>query len=430
MKLQLIKTGLTNDTVLFQIPSEILDPLEIELINCYKQQKLITEKPTLKTIAQELLTSSKNVDALKVLFKGLVDARSMDRAEWEIALFKSRSQATTKLIQQLAEVEEGDQKTRAQIINRIVELGTKKEMQYHDPINAKNWEALTHAEEEEIYLAIDWLKDNDVPLKKNVLYAFIATTNGGKTILKTWFSYKLIEAGKTVLYLAQEEPYTDTIRRIHQTTLGITESQYKELTKETFEHVTSRFTKHAEDNGFGDIHVAEWTGIRVGTIEDKIKELKELHGVTIDALVVDYGKLVDTTNTKKNSQEWERIGSIFQELKQLAMKQHIVVLTSIQLNRESSQKLVQNGVMADLFDVAGAYEAVTHANYVWSVRLQGRQSEDINYDDPESIQGMYTLMVQKQKYGKLRKLDSKNFHWRTDHQLIESNIDVISLPEL
>lgn len=430
MKLQLIKTGLIQDSILHQIPSEILDPLEIDFINCYQQQKLITDKPTIKTIAQELLAKHEDTQPYRVLITEINKAEVLSVAEWEIALFRCRSQATTKLVMQLALLDEDDEKGRNQILTRILELGKSKDKQYHDPINATNWEALTHAEEEEIYIAIDWLKNNDVPLKKKVLYAFIATTNGGKTILKTWFSFKLIEAGKNVLYLAQEEPYSDTIRRIHQTALGITETKYKELTKDTFQHITERYAKHAVDNNYGDIYVAEWGGIKIGTIADKIKEFKDIKGIEIDALVVDYGKLVDTTISKKNAQEWERIGSIFQELKQLAMEQKLIIMTSVQLNREASQKLTQNGTMADLHDVAGAYEAMTHTNYCWSVRLQGKAGEDIDYDNPDCSQGMYTLMVQKQKYGKLRKGDSRMFHWNTAHQLEESTIDLIEIPEL
>jgi len=429
MKLNLIKTGLLHDSILNQIPSEILDPLEIDFINCYKQQKLITDKPTIKTIAQELLSKQQDIQPLRLLISEINKTEVLTKAEWELALFKSRSQATTKLVMQLAEVEEEDEKTRTIILRRIMELGKSKEKQYHDPINATNWQALTRAETEEIYLTIDWLQRNDVPLKKKVLYAFIATTNGGKTILKTWFSFKLIEAGKNVLYLAQEEPYSDTIRRIHQTALGITESKYRELTTETFQAVTERYAKHAKDNGYGEIYVAEWAGIKVGTIADKLKEFKEFNGIEIDALVVDYGKLVDTTVSKKNAQEWDRISTIFQELKILAMEQQIVVMTSVQLNREASQKLTQNGTMADLHDVAGAYDAMTHTNYCWSVRLQSKSGEDIDYDNPDSSQGMYTLMVQKQKYGKLRKGDQRMFHWNTAHQLEELMVDVIDIPE-
>ena len=428
MKLNLIKTGLTKEVILHQIPLEILDPLEIDFIDCYKQQKLITDKPTLKTIAQELMATHTDKPAMKLLLRALADTKELSQAEWEIAIFKCRSQAVTKLVMQFSTLDDEDKKGRSKLTLRIMELSKAKENQYHDPINATNWEALVHAEEEEIYIAIDWLERNNVPLKKKVLYAFIATTNGGKTIIKTWFATKIVEKGKNVLYLALEEPYSDTIRRIYQTALSITESKYKELTKDTFQIVGERYAKHAKDNGYGQIHVAEWGGIKIDTIADKIKEFREVKGIEIDALIIDYGKLVETSNPRKNSQEWERIGNIFQELKSLAMEQKIIVMTSVQLNRDASQKLTENGTMADLHDVAGAYDAMTHTNYCFSVRLQGKAGEDIDYDNPECSQGMYTLMVQKQKYGMLRKGDQRHFHWNTAHQLQESMVDQIEIP--
>ena len=424
MKINLIKTGLIQDTILYQIPSEILDPIEVDFINCYKLQKLITDKPTLKTIAQELLPTHKDPATVKALLAVLIKAEELSKAEWEIALFKARSQATNKLIQQLAVLDDDDQKGRSQILTRILELGKSKDVQYMDPINATQWEELCKAEEEEINVSIDWFNKNDVALKKKVLYAFIATTNGGKTILKTWFAHKIIEAGKNVLYLAQEEPKEDTIRRIHQISLGITESQYIDQTKDGFKPVRDRYVEHANKHGYGEFLVAEWAGIKIDSIAEWLKTYAEQHETKIDAVIIDYGKLVETSMPKKNSQEWERIGLIFAELKQLAMKLNIAVITSIQLNRESSQKLVKDGTMADLFDVAGAFEATHHVNYCWSVRLEGKLADDIDYNDINSTQGLYTLQVQKQKYGKLRKGDRRSFHWHTDHSLQEVMVDI------
>lgn len=426
MKLDLIKTGIDHEGILREIPKEILDPIELEFIQIFNQQQKITDKPTLRSVATQLI--DQKPDEGRALITELSQAKVLDRASWEIGLFRIRSQAVNKLIQQLLLLDEGDQKGRSEIHQRILELGQQKDKQFEDPINATQWEELTRAEEDEINLHIDWLQNNEVPIKKKVLYAFIATTNGGKTILKTWLAYKLIEAGQNVLYLAQEEPRTDTVRRIHQTTLGLTESQYAEATKDTFERVTGEYVKESQKRGFGEFLVAEWPGIKVASIAERMRQYAEQHEKQIDALIVDYGKLVETSNPKKNAQEWERIGLIFAELKQLAMKENVVVMTSIQLNREATKKLIEAGTMADLYDVAGAYEATTHVNYCWSVRLQGKPGEDIDYNDPDCNQGMYTLMVQKQKYGKLRKGDSRMFNWKTDHSLHEINIDLS--PEL
>lgn len=423
MKLDLIKTSLTQKGILTQIPSEILDPLEVELINCYKRQVQITDQPTLRSLVLDL----QKLDGIRELATEIKNSRTLDKAETEIALFKVRSMAVNKLVLQFTQLEIDDEVGRQKLQQRITELNNFKKAQWEDPVNALNWEKLTKAEMDEIHVQIDWLEKNDVSINKKVLYSFIATTNGGKTILKTWIAHHLLKVGSNVLYLAQEEPYSDTIRRIYQSTLNITESQYKTMTQDGFKEVGEAYQKKSEKLGYGNIYVAEWAGIEVSSIEEWIKQHNEI-GPHIDAVVVDYGKLVETSNKTSKSQEWERIGLIFKELKQLAMRLNVAVITSIQLNREASQKLIEKGETADLYDVAGAYEATHHVNYCWSVRLQEKPSEDVDYEDPTATLGMYTLTVQKQKYGKLRKGDMKMFHWKTDHTLEEINVDQIDIP--
>lgn len=426
MKLDLIKTAFKEPTIFKDLPEECLDGIEIQIIKeYYKQTKFISE-PSLKTVIKELNTPELE-GALRGFVSQISKASVLTPAETELALFKLRTQAQFKVVEQmylLQQNEKASDKDFEELNERLQELKNKKAEQLDLPVNAKQYDKLQRAEEEEIWLNIDWLKNNEVPIKKKVLYSFIATTNGGKTILKTWFAFKLIEVGQNVLYLAQEEPYSDTIRRIYQTALGITESQYKEKTKETFEDVGKEFTKLSEERGYGNIYVAEWPGVKVSKIKEYLKRHKKDHEENIDALIVDYGKLVETDSPKKNSQEWERIGLIFKELKELAMKSNIAVITSIQLNRESSKALVEKGQTADLFDVAGAYEATHHVNYCWSVKLTYPDAEGLEFDlnNPNTIKGKYELTVQKQKYGNLRKGDSREFTWLSDHSLDEITI--------
>tara|TARA_R110000803_G_scaffold25837_1_gene61675 strand:+ start:206 stop:1549 length:1344 start_codon:yes stop_codon:yes gene_type:complete len=426
MKLDLIKTGFTQNGLLNKIPSEILDPLEHAVIDCWKQQKNITEEPTLKSVALDLLSRGKNVEGLRAVIDAINKANVLEKAESEVVLFRLRARAIKKLVATLSEVDDEDEKEYTKTLARIQELGAQKSAQYADPINALNWDKLEHADEDEVELAIDWFTSNGVTIKKKVLYSFIATTNGGKTILKTWFAHHLIKAGQNVLYLAQEEPYSDTIRRIYQTSLGITESQYAKLTANGFKEVGERFAEHSAAHNYGSFYVAEWTGIQVNSIAEWVNNHNRDNENQIDAVIVDYGKLVETSSNKKNAQEWERIGNIFQELKQLAMKSKLIVITSIQLNREASKALSTKDETPDLYDVAGAFEATQHSNYIWSVKLANRLTPDIKFDDPSSILGTYTLTVQKQKYGRLRKGDSRRFHWKTDHQIIEdTSLDYI-----
>ncbi len=430
MKLQLIKTSLIEDPKIFDdIPHELLDPIEAELIREYKFQCTLTEEPTFKSVAGELLRKSEDKGATRACLTQIASQTILDKAESDVAIFQLRTQAQAKIIRILAN-EDLDQKSRDKLLDRLSQLRESKSEQWHRPVSALHYHLLQKSEEEEINLHIDWLEQNNVPIKKKVLYSFIATTNGGKTILKTWFAHHLIRAGKNVLYLAQEEPYSDTIRRIYQTTLGMTETQYAEATKDGYETVGKQYASIAKEKGYGDIVVAEWPGIKISDIIKELNIYKKEMGVAIDAVVIDYGKLVEVSNASKNTQEWERIGTIFKELKQMAMTSNVAVVTSIQLNRESSRNLVESGKTADLFDVAGAYEATHHVNYCWSVKLIEADTEQVNFDDPHSRMGTYTLTVQKAKYGNLKKGSYKMFTWNADHSMHEIDIEDIAIPDI
>jgi hypothetical protein len=428
MKYDILKTGFKNPKLFSEIPSEVLTDTEALIVKEYTRQLKLTDKPTLKSVAMELRAAQPA--GFQGVVKGIADADVLDTASQQVALFRLRTEAIIKITKQISLCEPDTDVS--DLTARIVELSKEKRVQYADPINAENWQALTHSEEEEIKVNIPWLVDNDVPLKKKVLYSFIATTNGGKTVLKTWLSVQILKTGSNVLYLAQEEPSSDTIRRVYQTALGITEIQYKELTKDGFEEVGKRYVELAKEKNWGKIYVAEWSGIRIDQIKLYLEKHKEEIGTTIDAVVVDYGKLVEISDPRKQLQEWERIGIIFKELKELAMSENVCVVTSIQLNREASRALGQRGTVPDLYDVAGAYEATHHVNYVWAVKLEYPQLDGLEPepDSPYKLKGTYTLTVQKQKYGNLRKGDGMRFDWLSDHDLIQRSAPEIEMPAL
>jgi hypothetical protein len=428
MKYNILKTGFKNPKLFSEIPSEVLTDTEALIVKEYTRQLKLTDKPTLKSVAMELRAAQPA--GFQGVVKGIADAEVLDTASQQVALFRLRTEAIIKITKQISLCEPDTDVS--DLTARIVELSKEKRVQYADPINAENWQALTHSEEEEIKVNIPWLVDNDVPLKKKVLYSFIATTNGGKTVLKTWLSVQILKTGSNVLYLAQEEPSSDTIRRVYQTALGITEIQYKELTKDGFEEVGKRYVELAKEKNWGKIYVAEWSGIRIDQIKLYLEKHKEEIGTTIDAVVVDYGKLVEISDPRKQLQEWERIGIIFKELKELAMSENVCVVTSIQLNREASRALGQRGTVPDLYDVAGAYEATHHVNYVWAVKLEYPQLDGLEPepDSPYKLKGTYTLTVQKQKYGNLRKGDGMRFDWLSDHDLIQRSAPEIEMPAL
>lgn len=423
--LRVLKHAVKVPEIFNQIPNEILDPLELEFILEFKGQQTITPKPTLRSLATGLLDRSELRSGVRTLVTGIKDAEALDPAELDMELFRLNIQAKTRIIQELS-TPELDDKTHNKLMARLTELHQYKPSQWMKPINATDWAKMEIIEHEEINLLINWFRNNDVPLKKNNLYTFIATTNGGKTVIKTWFATELVKTGANVLYLAQEEPYQDTVRRIYQTALNLSEHQYKELLNDGgYQPIVERYNAIKSEKGWGNIDIVEWTNRPVGEIEREVEKWNTNEDAPYkwDAVVIDYGTLIETSSTRKNLAEWERLGSIFAELKRLAMNQSIVVITSVQLNKQATEKLVESNRVPELHDIAGAFSIAQHTNYIIAVTLIPTDGE-INLKDPNVVRGIYTLTVLKQKYGNLRKGDRRAFRWYTTHNLQEVEIEL------
>jgi len=426
---ELLKWTLNNQDSLTELPIEVFTDWQSRILHEWKLQAKIIDKPSLKSIAKEIMSTlnREDINSFKAEVQEIAKADTIDEAGYQLNLFKARSQASVKVMQKIVLLSEdpANQKDVDKLWKRVQELKEFKVEQQQLPINAKQWNLLERAEEEEVYIGIDWLTDNNVPIKKKVLYSFVATTNGGKTIIKTWFAVKLIRAGQNILYIAQEEPREDTIRRVYQSCLGLTEEQYFNRTRVSFEEVGKEFIAKSQEKGWGEFIVVEWPGIKIDKIKERLLKYQEDNNITIDGIVVDYAKLVDTTKTNTNA-EWERIGNIFSELKQTAMALNIYVITSIQLNREGTKELIKNGTAPSLSNVSGAFEATHHCNYIWSVKLDYTpENERDRVETPSSVKGQFTLFVLKSKYGKLRANDAMRFEWTADHNLVEKAIPTV-----
>ena len=415
MKLEinsLLKTSYRNQTLVDQIPESALDPLQLRVLLEMKLQIKQGITPSIESVTRSLISSIQSVDKkpLLNLIQDISKSSLLDRPSQQLQLHAARIRAQRKLVQLLSQLKETDLKESDQIWKELDKLRSQDMETRPEPISARDWQRIERLESDEINLMIDWFKDNGVTIKKKVLYAFITMTNGGKTILKTWMAFELMKVGQNVLFLAQEEPYQDTIRRIHQQALELSEKQYAKETKEGFDYVGKRFAAMSEQKGWGQIWVVEWPGISIEALKQEVQTLEEEKEIVIDGLVIDYAKLVQSET--KSTQEWERLGKIFTELKQLAMETNKWVFTSMQLNREATKKMLENGRMPNLADVAGAYDATHACNYVWAARLEYETNESL-----EDVKGTFTLSVQKQKYGDLKLHDSMQFQWTHDHTL-------------
>ena len=116
--LRVLKEAVRVPEVFDQIPHEVLDPLELELILEFKGQQAITPRPTLKSLATGLLDRSELRAGVRTLVTGIKDAADLDPAELDMELFRLNVRAKSRVIQDL-NTPELDQKTYDKLMARL-----------------------------------------------------------------------------------------------------------------------------------------------------------------------------------------------------------------------------------------------------------------------------------------------------------------------
>lgn len=405
---ELLRTAISKPSLFDELPKESFNEYEKYLIDTFKQQLKVTDKPTLKSVVRHIQSNEERIDVttnITNLAKDIANTETLDHAEWDLAMNECLIDARNNIFRQIFSLiqDQADQKNIQQLERRLVKLNDiQNSNRYKRPLSVTDYDKLQEYEVEELKSSINWLNKHGVKFRKKDLYALIATTNGGKTVIATWMALQLSKEGHNILYLAQEESRTDTLRRVYQATLGLTKHQYQQLTAEQLQY---RFDQYIQIEGFGRFDVVEWPGISVSRLTQEVDDIEEDLDFKYDAVFVDYSRHVSTT--RKSNANWEAIGKVFEELKTWAMLTNKVVFTAIQLNKDSSKKFVnreqnQAPPLMDVTDVSGAYESTHWCQYIWGLNFDpATDTKSAEEAQPNDTKGTFRFQVVKQKHGDL-----------------------------
>lgn len=432
---ELLRSAIDKPQLFNELPKEGFNEIENYLIDQFKAQRQQTDKPTLKSVLRHIQSIEERADVIKSiqdLALGITKIEPLDNAEWDLALNEVLIDARNYIFRKIFELLQtnADEKSIQQLQRRLAKINdVQSNNRYSNPISATDYDKLQEYEVEELSSTIEWLNSNNVKFRKKDLYSLIAHTNGGKTVVSTWIALQLAKAGNSVLYLAQEESRTDTLRRVYQACLGLTKQQYIDMSKERLEYL---FNNYISMEGFGRFDVAEWPGIKVDELMNKVDDIEEEAEIKYDAVFIDYSRHI--SSSRKSNANWEAIGQVFEELKNWAMLSNRVVFTAVQLNRESSAKFInrQEGVSAplmDVTDVAGAYEATHWCQYILGVSFDPADSKPQAEAKPSDTKGTFRFQVVKQKHGDLGFGDVQPYRFLETMHLDHINLDAtVDLP--
>ena len=188
-----------------------------------------------------------------------------------------------------------------------------------------------HRKEERLDFDIELLnKITKGGLPRKSMTVLLATTGGGKSLVKCHLAAQHLLYGRNVLYITMELPEEEVARRIDA---NITLDEVKDLPLSTLEKRMSRFKSKTT----GKLIIKEYpTGsAHAGHFRHLLNELKMKKGFSPDIIMVDYLNICASQRVKGNqaANSYTLVKSIAEEIRGLAMEFGVAVVTSSQFNR-------------------------------------------------------------------------------------------------
>ena len=192
-----------------------------------------------------------------------------------------------------------------------------------------------HKKEERIPFDIDiFNKITKGGLPRKSMTVLLATTGGGKSLLKCHMAANHLMYGKNVLYITMEMAEEEIGRRIDANIMDITLDEVKEIPRDVYEKRMNRYKSKTT----GKLVIKEYpTGsVHSGHFRHLINELKLKKNFEPDVIFLDYLNICASARVKGNaaSNSYNLVKSIAEEVRGLAMEFNCAVVTSSQFNRD------------------------------------------------------------------------------------------------
>lgn len=190
---------------------------------------------------------------------------------------------------------------------------------------------------------------------KKELYVFLAPPKRGKTMALLFFSNSASLQGKNVAHFSCEVSKEVCSARVDAMNADIPSKQLNERAGRVAVAVKAGIPK-------GQIFFYEYPTkcLTVAEMERQVDRLQLEKGITIDMVVADYLDILRPG--RFSSDKWEDQGSIGEELRAMAVRRIIPVVTASQVNRQGSGKQLIAGT-----DVAGNYEKIMVADEIITI---------------------------------------------------------------
>lgn len=167
--------------------------------------------------------------------------------------------------------------------------------------------------------------------ERKTLNVYMAPTNVGKTWKLIDDSCNLVRNGENVLYVTMEMSETNIMQRIETNFFQLPTSEFKYLTIEKYASLL-RSVKPNSGKQLGNIVVKQLPIANVNHIDYLLDELELKQDFVPSVVIVDYIGIMQPVQ-KVFSSSYEKIKYISEELRGLAIKRNICIISAVQTNR-------------------------------------------------------------------------------------------------
>lgn len=192
-----------------------------------------------------------------------------------------------------------------------------------------------HRKEERLPFDIDILnKITKGGLPRKSMTVLLATTGGGKSLLKCHFAANALLQGKNVVYITMEMAEERIAERIDANMMDVTLDELKVLPRDVYTKRIERIRSKTK----GKLVIKEYpTGsAHAGHFRHLLNELKMKQGFKPDIVCIDYLNICASSRVKgaAAANSYTLVKSIAEEIRGLAMEYNCAVITSSQFNRD------------------------------------------------------------------------------------------------
>lgn len=193
-----------------------------------------------------------------------------------------------------------------------------------------------HRKEERLPFDIEMLnKVTKGGLPRKSMSVLLATTGGGKSLVKCHMAASYLMQGKNVVYITMEMAEERIAERIDANMMDTSLDDLKIMPRDVYEKRINRI----KDKTTGKLVVKEYpTGsAHAGHFRHLLNELKMKRGFTPDVIFIDYLNICASSRVKGAAQanSYTLVKSIAEEIRGLAMEFNCAIVTSSQYNRDA-----------------------------------------------------------------------------------------------